>query len=144
MTCKPKQRRKTVFPRPKGFSRWIAACLLLSFCLPQQVCLSCFVSSTILAHCDGESCDCVCSSDHSDHCTTDESDSYPLKDDSKCPHCASKVHISWASIDAPQDSTLLISWTSLPFDRNGSCVGTARSIVLRPPALCLQSFHTRI
>lgn len=134
-----------MFSRPKGISRWIVAFLLLSFCFPQSVCMSCLFSTLTTAHCDASSCDCEHSSECSDKCPSEETRHHPLSDESSCPYCAVKM-LNFASAhlsDAPI-STSLCSWISTQFTPFEKWSSTTRSMIPRPPATSLQPFHTRI
>ena len=140
-----KQGSEVVFYRLKGISRWIAACMLLSFCIPQSVCLTCFFSTLTTARCHDASCDCEHSSECGDECASVKIRHEPLSGESSCPNCAAKMLIvASAHLSDPPLSTILCSWIPIQFTQSDSWHSTPPPTIPCRPASGLQPFHTRI
>jgi hypothetical protein len=131
--------------RPTAISRWMVAYMLLIFCLPQQVCLSCAVAGWNTTACTESNCQCDHSQEQHEGCLTDCPIDQRHDNGGDCPRCLSKPDLAISTHGAQVSfSTCVTSWiqTTPSDDRRW----TALSVVNWPwpPSNQHQPFHTRI
>jgi hypothetical protein len=131
--------------RPTAISRWMVAYMLLIFCLPQQVCLSCAFASWTTTACTDSNCQCNHSQEQHEGCPNDCPIDQQHDDDGDCPRCMSRPDLATSTHGAEVSfSTCVTSWIQMTLSDERRWTASSVGIWIWPPSNHHQLFHTRI